>query len=199
MKKRLNCTKRLERGLLLFPAVSIKNCIRSKVTKKIAEEFNQLAEKAKKFGMVIGYHAHGGDAKLIDGIPAWERFFDATTPDVLMEMDLGNYRAGGGDPYKMIEKFKGRSKAIHLKESGDAIIGSGEIDWKRTFELCETIGATEWYVVEDEKSADSFERIEQCYAALKAMGKTKDANSNPGNSRTEKRPRFNGLRRLIRS
>jgi sugar phosphate isomerase/epimerase len=149
--------------------------------------------------MVIGYHAHGGDAKLIDGIPAWERFFDATTPDVLMEMDLGNYRAGGGDPYKMIEKFKGRSKAIHLKESGDAIIGSGEIDWKRTFELCETIGATEWYVVEDEKSADSFERIEQCYAALKAMGKTKDANSNPGNSRTEKRPRFNGLRRLIRS
>ncbi|MDR1269256.1 MAG: sugar phosphate isomerase/epimerase [Planctomycetaceae bacterium] len=165
--------------------------------KKIAEEFNKLAEKAKAVGMVIGYHAHGGDAKLIDGIPAWERFFDATTPDVLMEMDLGNYRAGGGDPYKMIEKFKGRSKAVHLKESGDAIIGSGEIDWKRTFELCETIGGTEWYVVEDEKTADSFDRIGQCYVALKEMGKTKESDINQqGNS--GRRPRFNGLRRLLR-
>jgi sugar phosphate isomerase/epimerase len=165
--------------------------------KKIAEEFNQLAEKAKAVDMVIGYHAHGGDAKLIDGVPAWERFFDATTSDVLMEMDMGNYRAGGGDPYKMLEKFKGRSKAIHLKESGDAILGSGEIDWKRTFELCENIGGTEWYVVEDEKTADSFERIAQCYAALKEMGKTKESGVSTSEN-SKRRPRLNTLRRFLR-
>ncbi|MDR2117636.1 MAG: sugar phosphate isomerase/epimerase [Planctomycetaceae bacterium] len=165
--------------------------------KKIAEEFNKLAEKAKAVGMVIGYHAHGGDAKLIEGIPAWERFFDATTPDVLMEMDLGNYLAVGGDPYKMIEKFKGRSKAVHLKESGDAIIGSGKIDWKRTFELCETIGGTEWYVVEDEKDADSFERIGLCYDALKKMGKTKESATKQGDN-SERRQRFGRLRQLLR-
>ncbi|MDR2704410.1 MAG: sugar phosphate isomerase/epimerase [Planctomycetaceae bacterium] len=197
-EKTIELHKTLGTQFIIVPGGIDKELHSVEGNKKIAEEFNKLAEKAKAVGMVIGYHAHGGDAKLIDGIPAWERFFDATTPDVLMEMDLGNYRAGGGDPYKMIEKFKGRSKAVHLKESGDAIIGAGEIDWKRTFELCETIGGTQWYVVEDEKSADSFDRIEQCYAALKEMGKTKDANPNPENSRTGRRTRFNGLRRLIR-
>ena len=142
-------------------------------SKEIAEEFNKLAEKAKPLGLCVGYHAHGGDAKLIDGIPAWERLFDATNPEVVMQMDVGNYKDGGGDPYKMIEKFKRRSKTVHLKESGQGhpIIGSGEVDWQRVFALCESVGGTEWYVVEDEVTANDFDRIEQCIAALRGMGK----------------------------
>jgi sugar phosphate isomerase/epimerase len=140
--------------------------------KRIAEEFNGFADKAKPFELFVGYHAHGGDAKLIDGIPAWERFFDATSPAVVMQMDIGNYMGGGGDPYKMIEKFKGRSKTVHLKESGrDPIIGDGEVDWKRVFKLCETIGGTEWYVVEDEAGPNNLDRIEKCIASLRKMGK----------------------------
>ena len=141
--------------------------------KAIADEFNKFAEQAKSFGLSIGYHAHGGDAKLIDGVPSWERFFDATVPGVIHQMDLGNYQMGGGDPYKMIEKFKGRSKTVHLKEAGqgDPIIGDGEVDWKRALELCETVGGVEWYVVEDEKTPDSFDRIEKCIVALRGMGK----------------------------
>ena len=142
-------------------------------SKRMAEEFNKLAEKAKPFGLSIGYHAHGGDAKLIEGIPAWERLFDATDPAVIMQMDIGNYMAAGGDPYKMIEKFKGRSKTVHLKEAGQGnpIIGSGDVDWKRSFELCETVGGTEWYVVEDEAGPEGFDRIAKCLAALREMGK----------------------------
>ena len=142
-------------------------------SKRIAEEFSNFAKKAKPFGLSVGYHAHAGDAKLVDGIPAWERFFDAASPEVIMQMDIGNYKDGGGDPYKMIEKFKGRAKTVHLKESGQGnpIIGSGDVDWNRVFELCETIGGTEWYVVEDEAGADNPERIEKCITALREMGK----------------------------
>jgi sugar phosphate isomerase/epimerase len=140
--------------------------------------FGIFAEKAKELEMFIGYHAHGGDARVIDGTSIWERFFDATSKDVVMQMDLGNFIDGKGDPYKMLEKFKGRSLTVHLKESdqrdaskGNPIIGDGGVDWKRTFELCETIGNTEWYVVEDERGADSFDRIERSIAALRKMGK----------------------------
>jgi sugar phosphate isomerase/epimerase len=142
-------------------------------SKRIAEEFSKFAEKAKPLGLAVGYHAHAGDAKLIEGIPAWERLFDATSPDVIMQMDIGNYKDGGGDPYKMIEKFKGRSKTVHLKESGQGnpIIGNGEVDWNRVFELCETIGGTEWYVVEDEAGPNDLGRIEKCVVALREMGK----------------------------
>ena len=141
--------------------------------KAIAEEFNKWAERAKPLGLSIGYHAHGGDAKLIDGIPAWERFFDATVPEVVMQMDLGNYKGGGGDPYKMIEKFKGRSKTVHLKEGGPnaPIIGEGTVDWKRAFDLLEAVGGAEWYVVEDEHTPNNPDRIEKCIVALRGMGK----------------------------
>lgn len=142
-------------------------------SKRMADEFSKWAEKAKPLGLCVGYHAHGGDAKLIEGIPAWERFFDATSKDVVMQMDIGNYLGGGGDPYKMIEKFKGRSKTVHIKEAGEGnpTIGNGIIDWKRVFELCETIGGTEWYVVEDEEDPDNYDRIETSIIALRAMGK----------------------------
>ena len=141
--------------------------------KEWVDGFNQIAEKAKPLDLYIGYHAHGYDANLLEGVSAWERFFDATAQDVIMQMDIGNYKDGGGDPYAMIEKYKGRSKTVHLKEGGQGspILGSGTVDWKRVFELSETVGGVEWYVVEDERGPDSLERIEKCLVALREMGK----------------------------
>jgi len=141
--------------------------------KGIADEFNKFAERAKAADVSIGYHAHGYDAVKVDGVEAWERFFDATAPEVVMQMDVGNYLGGGGDPYRQIEKFKGRSKTVHLKEHGrnQPIVGSGEVDWKRVFDLSEGDGGVEWYVVEDEVSPNSLERIEKCIVALREMGK----------------------------
>lgn len=139
--------------------------------KKYAEEFNRIAERAKAVDMQIGYHPHKSDATLLDGVTAWERFFDSTTPDVIMQMDVGNYMSGGGNPYKMIEKFKGRTKLLHVKETGGNIVGEGEVDWNRVFELCETVGGTEWYIVENGRQPTSFEIPEKDFAALKKMGK----------------------------
>jgi sugar phosphate isomerase/epimerase len=141
--------------------------------KKIADEFAGFSEKAKRDGMTIGYHAHAGDAQVVEGKTAFERFFEATPKDVIMEIDLGNYMSGGGDPYAMLEKFPGRSKAVHIKELGTDIIGEGKVDWKRAFNLCETVGGTEWYVVEAESVPDKLDIIDQCWQALKKMGKTK--------------------------
>ena len=137
------------------------------------DEFNAIAPKAKALDLYIGYHAHGYDADLLEGVSSWERFFDATVPEVVMQMDIGNYKMGGGDPYAMIEKYKERSKTVHLKEAGggNPIIGSGDVDWQRAFELSETVGGVEWYVVEDEVTPDSLDRIEKCIIALREMGK----------------------------
>ena len=141
--------------------------------KEWVDEFNKIAEKAKPRGLFIGYHAHGYDANLLEGIPSWERFFDATVPEVVMQMDLGNYKNGGGDPYKMIEKFKGRSRTVHLKEGGPnkPIIGEGNVEWTKAFDMFDAQGATEWYVVEDEHTPDSLDRIEKSVVALRGMGK----------------------------
>jgi len=139
--------------------------------KRLAERFNIMAEKAKPFGLFVG--THGGEGLLVDGIPALDRFINATVPEVVMQLDIAYFMGTGGDPYAMIEKYKGRSKTIHLKESGRGapIIGSGNVDWERLFRLCETVGGIEWYVAEDEVTADDSARIAACIKALRAMGK----------------------------
>ncbi|MDO4630599.1 MAG: sugar phosphate isomerase/epimerase family protein [Planctomycetia bacterium] len=138
--------------------------------KAIAEEFNQIAKKAAALDMRVGYHAHGGDAKVIEGIPAWQRFASATCKDVVLQMDVGNYMNGGGDPYKMIEMFPGRALTVHVKDSG-GILGEGRVEWDRVWNLCETSGNTEWYVVEEESRPKELTLIEKAIKNLRAMGK----------------------------
>ncbi|MGL6193782.1 MAG: sugar phosphate isomerase/epimerase family protein [Thermoguttaceae bacterium] len=135
--------------------------------------FNEIAEKLEKHGMHLGYHAHGGDFAVIDGQTAWDRFFANTRNNVFMQMDVGNCIGGGGDPYEPISKFPGRSKTIHLKEhsSNNAPVGKGDVDWNKVFELCESVGGTEWYVVEHETSPAEFDGVEECIKNVREMGK----------------------------
>ncbi len=67
-----------------------------------AKLFTELAAKVKAEGMRVGYHAHGGDFKKIDGQTAWDIFFANAAPEVIMQLDIGNCMDGGGDPYAML-------------------------------------------------------------------------------------------------
>ena len=165
--------KTLGTKYIIVPYISPKEFDTVDKIKKYVDEFNGFAEKAKAVGMMVGYHAHAGDAQQVEGKTAFERFFEGTVKDVVMQVDVGNYMSGGGDPYKMLELFKGRAQTIHLKEFGGTAIGTGKVDWKKIFELCETIGATEWYIVEDEVKADTFDALIDDFAGLKKLGKTK--------------------------
>lgn len=140
-----------------------------------AKRFNELAEQVAEKGLFVGYHAHAHDFAKVNGETAWEVFFAHTKPEVVMQMDTGNCLAGGGDPYAMIEKFPGRSKTIHLKEHGGpsgAVIGEGEVNWARIFRLCESVGGTEWYIVEQETYRyPPLETIRLCRENLRKMGR----------------------------
>lgn len=147
-------------------------------TKKTAEAFNKIAAKVEGDGMYVGYHAHGGDFRKIDGDrTAWDVLFENTGDNVVMQLDIGNCLGGGGDPYKTLEAFPGRSKTIHLKEHGGpagACVGDGDVDWERVFGLCETVGGTEWYIVEQERYPEGtspIEAVEICIKNLRRMGK----------------------------
>lgn len=144
--------------------------------KKTADVFNNLADKLKPEGFKIGYHAHAQDVQQkIGDKTAWEVFFGNTSPQVVMQVDVGNVLSGGGDPYAYIKEFPGRTESIHIKEFGGkqgAVIGEGEVRWPELFELCETVGGTKWYIVEQEAYAGT--PRESCKAdleALKRMGK----------------------------
>ena len=139
-----------------------------------AKLFNETAAKVKADGMRVGYHAHGGDFKPIDGETPWDIFFGAARPEVVMQLDTGNALGAGADPVAILKKFPGRATTIHLKEEGgpaDAVIDGGQVKWKEVFDLCEA-GGTVWYIVEHERGGpDVLGDVERCLEALKKMGK----------------------------
>ncbi|MDO4576107.1 MAG: TIM barrel protein [Planctomycetia bacterium] len=117
-----------------------------------AKKFSEAAELAAKEGLFVGYHAHGHDFQKMDGdLTAWEVFADNSTPAVLLQMDTSNCT---DDPYRLVAKYPGRGKTIHLKETGNKIMGDGTIDWKRFWNICETVGGVQTYTIEYESSDD---------------------------------------------
>ena len=175
LKATIEFNKTLGNKFLIIPGglpgstfTSLEGC---KATAKILNEQSALARAA---GMYVGYHAHGGDFKKIGEETVWDLLFSNTDKDVVMQMDVGNCIGGGGDPYATIKKFPGRTKTIHLKEHGGpkgAALGAGTVKWKEVFDLCETVGGTEWYVVEHETGADPIQSVGACYEGLKKFGK----------------------------
>jgi sugar phosphate isomerase/epimerase len=156
---------------LIVPGMSAKD---AEGWMDLAKKFNEIAAKAKDLGMRIGYHAHGGDFKKMGDKTAWEILFDNTDKEVVHQMDIGNCLGGGGDPYALIKKYPGRSTTVHLKEhggKGGAPVGEGTVKWKEVFELCETIGGTEWYIVEHESGSSPLESVKACIDNLRKMGK----------------------------
>ena len=138
--------------------------------------FNGIAAKLSPHDMYTGYHNHSVEFASLDGELPWDTFFGNTVSEVIMQIDTGNARDGGGDPFPCLERYPGRARTVHLKAysaSNDvALIGEDDEDWERFFRLCETLGETEWYIVEYEKSVASLlEAVAGCLRNLRQMGK----------------------------
>lgn len=143
---------------------------------KTAETLNAIAVALKPYGMRTGYHNHHIEFAPMEGELPWDTLFSNTTDDVIMQFDTGNALHGGAQAAPFLRRYPGRAKTVHLKEysatNDSALIGEGDVPWNEIFELCETIGGTEWYIVEQESYAyPPLECVRRCLQALKAMGK----------------------------
>lgn len=121
---------------------------------RTCEAFNALAENLRPHGMRVGYHCHGYSFDLMDGEMMWNILADHTSPEVILQMDTGNAAADGVDVVDTLRRNAGRSQTIHIKpyhpDNAQAYLGDDALDWPTILELCETSGATEWYIIEYE-------------------------------------------------
>lgn len=151
---------------------------------KLADFFNELADKLEPHGMVTGYHNHHAEFSPLDGEIQWDTFFGNTNKGVVMQLDMGNALNGGADLVAILKKYPSRAGTVHLKpytlSAGEEdqhkgfrpIIGEDSVPWADIFDICETTGGTQWYIVEYESDAfPPLEAVERCLKALKAMGK----------------------------
>ncbi len=141
-----------------------------------AKIFNEASQKVRAQGLYVGYHNHTAEFKMLDGERPWDTFFKNTDKAVVMQLDIGHIVHGGADPVEVLKQYPGRALTVHVKEwsstKKDALVGDGDVKWPAVFKACESKGATEWYIVEEESGAyPGLTGIEESLKRLKKMGK----------------------------
>ncbi len=119
----------------------------------LAQRFNELAAALAIEGMLTGFHNHRVEFEAVDGELPWHLFFDAASPEVVMQLDVGNAAPTGADPLAVLERYPGRARSIHIKDwsaSGPVLTGDGSVPLGKVVELCEAQAKTDWYVIEQE-------------------------------------------------
>lgn len=123
-----------------------------------AHQLNEIADRFGPEGMRVGYHNHAVEFQPIDGELPWDIVFGEAVPEVVMQLDTGNAMMGGVSPSEVLgilRRYPGRATTVHLKAFSPvnerALIGEGDMRWREFFSLCETVGGTEWYIVEQER------------------------------------------------
>ena len=138
--------------------------------KEFAKFLNDAQTQCAPHGMTVGYHAHSFYFAKIDGRFAWEILFSQLSPELNMQMDVGNSLDGKGDPVAMLKEFPGRTRTIHIKEFQDKTFDSDY--YKEVFHLCETTSKTKWYIVEmGGPEGDGFDVPREALEKLHRLGK----------------------------
>jgi sugar phosphate isomerase/epimerase len=136
----------------------------------LAAQLNEAAVQCAPHKMTVGYHAHPFDFAKLNGQVAWQIPFRQTSPEVNMQMDVGNCLAGNGDPIAMLKEFPGRTRTIHIKEHEAKTFESDF--YKEIFYLCETTSRTKWYIVEmGSPEGDGFDIPREALTKLHRLGK----------------------------
>lgn len=129
-------------------------------------------------GKYFMYHNHAHEFKKRNGKIILEHLAETFPANKLgFTLDTFWVQAGGGDPAYWIEQLKGRLPCIHLKDyafDGDrkmAVIGEGNINFDRVFEMAESAGVKYMLVEQDDCNGENpFDCLERSYKFLKAKG-----------------------------
>lgn len=126
--------------------------------KKIADQFNQCGEIAKKNGIRFAYHNHDYSFAAMNGIVPQDVMIQSTNPSTVdFEMDMYWTVAAGVDPIAYMKKFPNRFKLVHVKDMAktakgheSCVIGKGTIDYKNILGQAHQQGVN-YFIVEQEE------------------------------------------------
>jgi sugar phosphate isomerase/epimerase len=134
---------------------------------RIGEEFNSIGSALRAFGLRLSFHNHASEFKLFDGKPVLRWMLEAAEPRNLgAQVDVYWAHVGGYAPERILRDLGSRSPLIHLKDAKE--IGSGPVDFKAIFGALDSIGTTEWCIVEQEwYNHPPMEGVRLCLEKLK--------------------------------
>lgn len=141
----------------------------------IADQLNDAAEVAARYGVRVGYHNHAHEVEsTIGGVTALEYFASRLAPEVVLEVDTYWVTVGGHDPITLLPALGDRVVALHIKDGpgttetiDQVAVGHGSLPIEAI------IGAAPdaLRVVElDDSRGDRFQAVADSFAFLTAKG-----------------------------
>jgi sugar phosphate isomerase/epimerase len=123
--------------------------------------FNKFGKQVKDAGMVFGYHNHHVEFKKFAGKSGFDTLFAETDPALVkIELDVGWAVAASEDPVAILNKYKDRVVALHVKDIGKldpdphkattTAIGEGTIDWKKVIGTAHANGVKHYFYEQEE-------------------------------------------------
>ena len=118
--------------------------------------FNKFGKAVKAAGLQFGYHNHHVEFKKFGDKTAFDTLFESTDADLVkIELDVGWAVAARQDPLAIINKYKGRIVALHVKDIGKladdphqsttVAVGEGTIDWKKVIGAAKANGTKAFF------------------------------------------------------
>jgi len=125
--------------------------------KRLPAMLNTFAGQAKAQGLRFAYHNHDFEIRPIDGVRPYDLLLSGTDPSLVdFEMDLYWVVFGGGDPLDFFNRYPGRFKMVHVKDSAGppdnkmVDVGSGKIDFATIFAQSDKAGIKHYFVEHDQ-------------------------------------------------
>ncbi len=165
---------------LIVPAISEDRRTSMNIVMKTAEELTAIQNALRPHGMRTGYHCHAYSFnQLLDGQTIWDILADNTPDDMILQLDTGNATNGGADVLEVIKGDPGRINSMHVKpytvgaeHPFEPFIGNDSLPWEDIFDLSESEGGIEWYVVEyEDESHPPLEALKTNRERVRSFGR----------------------------
>ena len=145
--------------------------------RQLGDHLSQAMEQLRKANLRAGYHNHQAEFTPVDGKRPIEVLAASTPKDFMLQLDVGTCVEVGSDPVAWIEANPGRINSLHLKDWAPGpdkgykvLFGEGVCPWQKIFAAAESVGGTEYYLIEQEGSRfPALETAEKCLVNYKKL------------------------------
>jgi hydroxypyruvate isomerase len=140
-----------------------------------ADQFNHAAEAAAKLDIGFAYHNHAVDFAPLERRLPFDVLLEASDPSLVrIELDIYWIERAGQDPQRYFNRWPGRCKLVHVKDSLGAPdhkmteVGAGIIGWPPLLASARSEGA-EYFFVEQDVSKNPLASIAASFSYLKKL------------------------------
>jgi sugar phosphate isomerase/epimerase len=132
----------------------------------------ETAQRVNAAGLRFGFHNHWAELERFDGGSVLDSLLALPANDLWLELDLGWAWEAGVDPVELLERARGRSPLVHVKDfrargtRDFCPVGDGAVGYDRILPAALAAGV-EWLLVEqDETEGPGLDAVARSFDAV---------------------------------